>query len=88
MDPDLADEWTVATVSFDYAAAAMAEAAEAKKDSDHPGAWRYLLGMHEGWEERRAAKVAARAAGEDPSAAAMPTGEFADIFFQAPTSEG
>ena len=81
MDEDLSDEWVVAATRFDYAAAAMAEAAEKKKDTDHPGAFRYLMGMREGWEERKAAKVAARLAGNDAPQAVMPTGEFAEIFF-------
>ena len=87
MDPDLADEWVVAATSIDYAALAMAEAAEKKKDTDHPGAFRYLMGLKQDWEERKAAKVAARLAGDDAPEAAMPTGEFAEIFFQRTTSD-
>jgi hypothetical protein len=40
---------------------ALAEAAEANKDAKHPGALRYVLGLREGWEKRKAALVAARA---------------------------
>ena len=62
MDPDLADEWTYIDPVKDFAAATLAAAAETKKDSDHPDAWRYVIGLREGWEARKAAKVAAREA--------------------------
>ena len=60
MDPDLADEWTWFDPARDYAALAMATAAKQVKDDDHPETYRFLLGLREGWEERRAARVAAR----------------------------
>lgn len=60
LDPDLADEWTYVEPVMDYAALAITLSAEAKKDSDHPHAWRHLIGLREGWEERRAEKVRAR----------------------------
>lgn len=56
LDPDLADEWTWIGPMRDYAALAMARAAEEQKNSDHPESWRWALGMKEGWEERRAEK--------------------------------
>ena len=87
MDPDLADEWTAAAPPVrDFAALTMATLADARKDADHPETFRYILGLHEGWEERKAARVAARLAGNDTPEAAMPTGEFAEIFFQPPTA--
>lgn len=61
MDPDLSDEWTSMEPHRCGACTALAEAAEANKDSKHPGALRYILGLHEGWEKRKAAKSAARA---------------------------
>lgn len=60
LDPDLADEWTWIDPVRDYAALAMAQAAGTKKDSDHPEAWRYVIGLKQGWEERRAEKWRAR----------------------------
>lgn len=84
MDPDLADEWTAAAPPVrDFAALKMATLADEKKDADHPETFRYILGLHEGWEERKAAKVAARLAGNDAPEAAMPTGEFAEILAAA-----
>lgn len=83
MDSDLADEWTAAAPpARDFAALKMAELAAAKKDVDHPETFRYILGLREGWEERKAAKVAARATGDGAPDVGAPTGEFADIFFQ------
>jgi hypothetical protein len=61
MDPDLADEWTTMEPFRDYACTAIARAAESAKDSDHPGALRYVVGLREGWEVRKAGSVAARA---------------------------
>lgn len=60
MDPDLADEWTGLAPVRDYAALAMTQLAATVKDESHPETFRYMLGLREGWEERRAAKVAAR----------------------------
>jgi hypothetical protein len=60
MDPDLADEWTNLAPVVDYAAQALALAAESKKDEKHPEVFRYAIGLREGWEARKAAKVAAR----------------------------
>jgi hypothetical protein len=62
LDPDLADEWTGLAPVRDYAALAMTTLAEQVKDDKHPETFRYRLGMREGWEERKAAKVAARKA--------------------------
>ena len=82
MDPDLADEWTEAAPSArDFAALTMATLADSRKDADHPETFRYILGLKQGWEQRKAAKVAARLAGDDAPEAEMPTGEFAEIFF-------
>lgn len=64
MDPDLADEWTGLAPAQDFAALAMARLAELKKDDDHPETYRYVLGLKEGWEARRAARAAARQAAE------------------------
>ena len=60
MDPDLADEWTHLDPVVDYAAQALAVAADSKKDEKHPEVYRYALGLREGWETRKAAKAAAR----------------------------
>ena len=65
MDPDLADEWTNLDPVVDYAAMALAHAAESKKDEKHPEVYRYALGLREGWESRKAAKAAAREAATD-----------------------
>lgn len=62
LDPDLADEWTWFDPVRDYAALTMSQAAATMKDSDHPESWRYVLGMKEGWEERRAERWRARQA--------------------------
>ena len=60
MDPDLANEWTGLAPVRDYAALAMAQLAEQVKEDKHPETFRYMLGLREGWEERKAEKVAAR----------------------------
>jgi hypothetical protein len=60
LDPDLADEWTGLDPVRDYAALAMSRLADTTKESDHPETFRYMLGLREGWEERRAAKIASR----------------------------
>jgi hypothetical protein len=65
LDPDLADEWTGLAPVRDHAALAMTLLADSVKDSDHPESFRYMLGLREGWEERKAAKVAARQASTD-----------------------
>lgn len=62
MDPDLADEWTYIEPVRDFAALTMAKAQETKKDSEHPEAWRYVIGLREGWEQRKAEKVTERLA--------------------------
>ena len=62
MDPDLAHEWTSMHPVRCGGCTALAEAAEASKDSKHPGALRYILGLKEGWEGRLAATRAERAA--------------------------
>lgn len=65
LDPDLADEWTHMDPIKDFAAEAMAVAADSRKDEKHAQAWRYVIGLREGWESRKAAKVAAREAATD-----------------------
>lgn len=60
LDPDLADEWTGLDPVRDFAALAMARLADTKKEADHPETFRYVLGLREGWEDRKAAKVTAR----------------------------
>lgn len=60
MDPDLADEWTGLAPVRDNAALAMALLADQAKDDRHPETFRYMLGLREGWEERKAVKVADR----------------------------
>jgi hypothetical protein len=49
----------------DFAAEAMAVAADSRKDEKYPQAWRYVIGLREGWETRKAVKVAAREAATD-----------------------
>jgi pyruvate formate lyase activating enzyme len=49
----------------DIAAEALAVAADSRKEEKHPQAWRYVIGLREGWETRKAAKVAAREAAEE-----------------------
>ena len=65
LDPDLADEWTHMDPVKDFAAEALAVAADTLKDEKHPHAWRYVIGLKEGWELRKAAKVAARLAADE-----------------------
>jgi hypothetical protein len=60
LDPDLAEEWTGLTPVKDFAAEAMARLADTKKDDEHAHTFRYVVGLREGWEERKAAKVCAR----------------------------
>ena len=60
LDPDLADEWTGLAPVKDFAAEAMAQLADTKSEDKHPHTWRYVVGLREGWEERKAAKVNAR----------------------------
>ena len=60
LDPDLADEWAGLDPIRDYAAMAMTQLAEQKKDTEQPHTWRYVLGLREGWESRKAEKVRAR----------------------------
>lgn len=62
MDPDLADEWTFVDPVVDYAALAMAQSADTKSKATHPETYRHLVGLREGWEDRKAGKVAARLA--------------------------
>lgn len=62
MDPDLADEWSAFPPSRDYAALAMAQIADQVKDDKNPETYRFLIGLKEGWEDRKAAKLAAREA--------------------------
>lgn len=65
LDPDLAEEWTFLDPVKDFAAEALAIAAETRKDEKHPQSWRYVIGLKEGWESRKAAKAAAREAAAD-----------------------
>ena len=62
LDPDLADEWTGLSPVRDYAALAMTQLAKSVDGDDHPDTFRYMLGLREGWEQRKAAKVAQRVA--------------------------
>lgn len=62
MDPDLLDEWTHMHPVRCGGCTALAVAAESQKDAKHPGALRFILGLKEGWEERRLAARAERAA--------------------------
>lgn len=67
MDPDLEDEWTTMAPYRDHACTALSRAAEANKDRPHPQALRYVVGLRQGWQERKASAVARRetaAAGE------------------------
>ena len=59
LDPDLADEWTYMAPVMDYAALAMRQSANSVK-GDNADAARHLIGLREGWEERKAAKIRAR----------------------------
>ena len=62
MDDDLQDEWTTMQPVRCGGCTALARAAERDGERDHPGALRYVVGMREGWQARKAARVAARAA--------------------------
>lgn len=62
MDGDLMGEWTTAEPHRCGACTALAAAAEQNKDRDHPNALRYLVGLREGWQARRSAARAERAA--------------------------
>lgn len=62
LDPDLADEWTALAPVRDHAALAMSHIADTTKDDRHAESFRYVIGLREGWEERKAAKVAERIA--------------------------
>ena len=61
MDPDLLEEWTSMDPHRCGGCTALAVAADQSKDRDHPGALRYIVGLRQGWEERKARLVAARA---------------------------
>jgi hypothetical protein len=61
MDGDLLEEWT--TPHRCGGCTALARAAEqAEKNHSHPGALRFIVGLREGWEKNKAAKVAEREA--------------------------
>ena len=60
MDPDLSDEWTSMEPQMCGGCAAYARAQDRSKDREHPHAWKHVLGLREGWQARKAAKVAAR----------------------------
>ena len=68
MDPDLADEWATLPPHRCAACTALAAAAErAEKDgTEHPRALRWVIGLREGWQERRSAARAERAAANEP----------------------
>jgi hypothetical protein len=61
MDPDLAEEWTGTHPHRCGGCTALAVLAEQNKDAKHPHALRYVIGLREGWQERKARLVAARA---------------------------
>ena len=61
MDPDLEREWTTMLPHRDFACTTLAKAAEKYKDSEHPQALRYIVGLREGAEKRKAKAVAKRA---------------------------
>jgi hypothetical protein len=58
MDPDLADEWTTTDPFVCAGCVTLSVIAKQNKDADHPHSMRYVLGMSQGWEQRKAAKVA------------------------------
>lgn len=62
MDGDLLDEWTTTEPHRCGGCTALAKAAERNQKRDYPGALRYIVGLREGWERRKAAKVAEREA--------------------------
>ena len=62
MDGDLLDEWTTLAPHRCGACTAIARAVEVNKDREHTGALRYIVGLREGWQARKAKAVAERAA--------------------------
>lgn len=64
MDPDLLDEWTTMHPVRCGACTALSRAAEQDQEQkrEHPGALRRVVGLREGWPERKAAAVAEREA--------------------------
>ena len=61
MDPDLADEWTTMHPQRCGGCTALARAADHAKDAEHPQALRYVIGLREGWESRKASLAGERA---------------------------
>ena len=61
MDGDLSDEWTTTEPHRCHACTALERAYERSKNREHPRALRYIVGLREGWEKRKAALVTARA---------------------------
>ena len=61
MDADLLDDWTTMEPHRCGGCTALAVAADRSKDREHPGALRYIIGLREGWQDRKARLVAARA---------------------------
>jgi hypothetical protein len=64
MDPDLAEEWTSAHPWRCGGCMALSRAAKRNEKDDHPHALRYVIGLREGWERRKAKAVAERATSE------------------------
>lgn len=64
MDPDLLDEWTTMHPVRCGACTALGRAAENDADQkrEHPGALRRIVGLREGWQARKAERVAEREA--------------------------
>jgi hypothetical protein len=60
MDVDLLEEWTTMAPFRCGACPALAQAAKDREDATHPQALRYVVGLREGWEARKAALVAER----------------------------
>lgn len=68
LDDDLRDYWTTANPHRCGGCNALAEAHEASEQQGrkHLGALRYVVGLREGWQERRSAARAERAAASEP----------------------
>lgn len=64
MDPDLADEWTTTHPYTCGGCAALSRAGKRNEKEEHPTALRFVIGLRQGWEKRKARKVAARAEAE------------------------
>lgn len=55
------DEWTTMDPVRCGGCTALAEASRANEKATHPGALRYIVGLREGWQERRAQRAHERA---------------------------